>query len=188
MTSLCANLYISVCSIIGLYMSKNRHIVYTYDVTTVEQTNKKEGKNKMGPKAREVQMKLMRGLLDLVVLQFLRAHPMHGYQIIASLRKNFGVYFGPSTIYPLLSVMEENGYIKSHWDLENDRPRKVYSITDQGADLLNCTEDSLTHIYRKLAIGTGKIPFNRNNLTVKGLTGNKKNLNGDLDDIKSDRC
>lgn len=125
-------------------------------------------------------MKLMRGLLDLVVLQFLRAHPMHGYQVITSLRKQFGVYFGPSTIYPLLSVMEENGYIKSHWDLENDRPRKVYGITTQGTELLSCTEDSLSHIYRKLAIGTGKIPFSGNELPLGGLTNGKKHLNGHL--------
>lgn len=123
-------------------------------------------------------MKLMRGLLDLVVLQFLRAHPMHGYQIITSLRKQFGVYFGPSTIYPLLSVMEENGYIKSHWDLENDRPRKVYGITPQGAELLNCTEDSLTHIYRKLALGTGRIPFVGNDLPLGSLSNSKKPMNG----------
>jgi len=129
-------------------------------------------------------MKLMRGLLDLVVLQFLRAQPMHGYQIITNLRKQFGVYFGPSTIYPLLSVMEENGYIKSHWDLENDRPRKVYGITPQGAELLGCTEDSLSHIYRKLAIGTSRIPFSRNDLPVSGLTNGKKHLNGNLLDIK----
>ena len=131
-------------------------------------------------------MKLMRGLLDLVVLQFLRAHPMHGYQIISSLRKNFGVYFGPSTIYPLLSLMEENGYIKSHWDLENDRPRKVYGITPQGAELLNCTEESLCHIYRKLAIGTGNIPFSGNNLPISRLTNGKKNLNGDLTVVKKE--
>jgi DNA-binding PadR family transcriptional regulator len=122
----------------------------------------------------------MRGLLDLVVMQFLRAHPMHGYQIITSLRKQFGVYFGPSTIYPLLSLMEENGYIKSHWDLENDRPRKVYGITPQGTELLGCTEDSLSHIYRKLAIGTGKIPFSGNELPLGGLTNGKKHLNGHL--------
>ena len=123
-------------------------------------------------------MKLMRGLLDLVVLQFLRAQPMHGYQVITSLRKQFGVYFGPSTIYPMLSVLEENGYIKSHWDLENDRPRKVYGITPQGGELLSCTEDSLTHIYRKLAIGTNKIPFVGNNLSIDGLTNGKKHMNG----------
>ncbi len=136
-----------------------------------------------GTKAREVQMKLMRGLLDLVVLQFLRANPMHGYQIITSLRKQFGVYFGPSTIYPLLSMMEENGYIKSHWDLENDRPRKVYGITQQGTELLSCTEDSLGHIYRKLAIGTGKIPFLGSTLPgngLNGLTNGKKHVNDSL--------
>lgn len=116
----------------------------------------------MNHKAREVQIKLMRGLLDLVVLQYLRAHPVHGYKIIASLRKNFGVYFGPSTIYPLLSTLEGNGYIKSHWDLQNERPRKVYNITPQGLDLLACTEESLTHIYRKLSIG--KIGINGNHL------------------------
>jgi len=99
---------------------------------------------------RKIQAKLMRGLLDLVVLQFLKGRSMHGYQIISDLRKNFGVYFGPSTIYPLLCALEEKGYIKSHWDLENDRPRKVYSITPQGSDLLNCSEGSLNQIYRKL--------------------------------------
>ena len=118
----------------------------------------------MNHKAREVQIKLMRGLLDLVVLQYLRAHPVHGYKIISSLRKNFGVYFGPSTIYPLLSTLEGNGYIKSHWDLQKERPRKVYTITPQGLDLLACTEESLTHIYRKLSIGIGKIGINGNHL------------------------
>ena len=134
-------------------------------------------------------MKLMRGLLDLVVLQYLRAQPMHGYQIITTLRKQFGVYFGPSTIYPMLSVLEENGYIKSHWDLENDRPRKVYSLTEQGTDMLDCTEQSLSLIYRKLAIGTGKVSLNGgNNLTVKNLMNGKKSMNGRLDETKRFGC
>ncbi len=127
----------------------------------------------MNQKAREVQIKLIRGLLDLVVLQYLRAHPMHGYQVIASLRKNFGVYFGPSTIYPLLSTLEEKGYIKSHWDLQNERPRKVYNITPQGLDLLSCTEESLTHIYRKLSIGVSKIGINGNHLGLVGKDNGK---------------
>jgi len=131
-----------------------------------------------GLKLHEVQMKLVRGLLDLVVLQLLRSHPMHGYQIITSLRENFGVYFGPSTIYPLLSVMEENGYIKSRWDLENERPRKVYFITPKGSEILGYTEESLIHIYRKLAIGTGKAPFSGNNVPINSLT------NGNLHSIK----
>lgn len=105
----------------------------------------------MTQKNREVQNKLMKGLLDLVILQFLNAQPMHGYQIISSIRKNFGVYFGPSTIYPLLNQLEEKGYIKSQWDLSNERPRKVYELTNEGQNLLSFTENSLNHICRKIS-------------------------------------
>jgi PadR family transcriptional regulator PadR len=117
---------------------------------------------------REVQTKLMRGLLDLVILQFLNAKPMHGYSIITSIRKNFGVYFGPSTIYPLLGTMEEKGYIKSEWDLKNDRPRKVYSLTHEGSSLLNGSEESLNHICRRLShIGLNRLQINGNSCHPK---------------------
>ena len=117
--------------------------------------------SKMEKILRAVQSKLMRGLLDLVILQFLKSCPMHGYQIISSIRKNFGVYFGPSTIYPLLSLLEEKGYVASNWDLTNQRPRKVYKLTGEGEGLLGCTEDSLNVICHKLAsIGMGKLSLN----------------------------
>jgi len=113
----------------------------------------------MSPKPREIQIKLMRGLLDFVILQLLRSQPMHGYQVISTLRKNFGVYFGPSTIYPLLSTLEEKGYVKSNWDLEKERPRKVYNLTPQGEDMLKCTKVSLNQIYMKLTNGINKPPL-----------------------------
>ena len=122
-------------------MSHKRHIVYTYNETTVKHTYKKKGKGKMSTPKRQIEAKLMKGLLDLVILQFLKSQPMHGYQIITNIRKNFGVYFGPSTIYPLLSALEEKGYIKSQWDLSNERPRKVYGLTPEGQNLLSFTED-----------------------------------------------
>jgi len=135
-------------------MSQRRHIVYAVNSLTVQRTYRGR---KMGQETREVQNKLMKGLLDLVILQFLHAKPMHGYQIISSIRKNFGVYFGPSTIYPLLNSLEEKGYIKSQWDLNNERPRKVYKLTNEGQSLLSFTENSLNHICRKISnIGIGK--------------------------------
>jgi len=89
---------------------------------------------------------------------------MHGYQIITSIRKNFGVYFGPSTIYPLLGVLEKKDFIKGQWDLNNDRPRKVYSLTPDGHSLLNGTEESLNHICRRLtSIGLNRVYINDNN-------------------------
>jgi PadR family transcriptional regulator PadR len=103
---------------------------------------------------RDVEAKLMKGLLDLVILNYLRVSSMHGYQIIASIRKNFGVYFGPSTVYPLLNALESKGYIRSQWDLGNDRPRKVYTLTADGEKLLSFTESSLNHICQKLSTMT----------------------------------
>jgi DNA-binding PadR family transcriptional regulator len=100
--------------------------------------------------SKEVQAKLMKGLLDLIVLQFLNGTPMHGYQIITKIRRSFGVYFGPSTIYPLLGLLEKKGYVKSEWNMTNERPRKVYKLTTEGQNLLNFTEDSLNFICRKI--------------------------------------
>jgi len=100
--------------------------------------------------SREVQTKLMKGLLDLIILQFLNGQPMHGYQIITRIRKTFGVYFGPSTIYPLLGTLEKKGFVKSEWEMSTERPRKVYRLTTEGQNLLNFTEDSLNFICRKI--------------------------------------
>ena len=100
---------------------------------------------------KEVQAKLMKGLLDLIVLQFLNGQPMHGYQIITKIRKNFGVYLGPSTIYPLLATLEKKGYVNSEWNMHTERPRKIYKLTNEGFSLLNFTEDSLNFICRKIS-------------------------------------
>ena len=100
---------------------------------------------------KEAQVKLMKGLLDLIVLQFLNTQPMHGYQIITKIRKSFGVYFGPSTIYPLLATLEKKGFVNSEWNMTTERPRKVYKLTTKGHNLLNFTEDSLNLICRKMS-------------------------------------
>lgn len=104
---------------------------------------------------KEVQVKLTKGLLDLIVLQFLNSQPMHGYQVITKIRRSFGVYFGPSTVYPLLSSLEHKGYVTSEWNMQSERPRKVYVLTTEGQNILNFTENSLNLICRK--IGTDNV-------------------------------
>ena len=107
---------------------------------------------------KEVQTKLMKGLLDLIVLQFLSGQPMHGYQIITKIRKNFGVYFGPSTIYPLLSTLEKKGFVNSEWNMTTERPRKIYKLSNEGETMLNFTEISLNLLCQRIgATGTPNI-------------------------------
>ena len=111
---------------------------------------------------RKAEIKLVRGLLDLVVLGLLKENSLHGYGIITSIRQKFGVYFGPSTVYPLLNDLEKKGTIKSEWDLSHDRPRKVYCLTAEGISLLTGVEESLYQICNRLnEFGMNRLRFSR---------------------------
>jgi PadR family transcriptional regulator, regulatory protein PadR len=101
---------------------------------------------------KEIQTKLTKGLLDLIILQYLEKESMHGYQLITTIRKGFGVYFGPSTIYPLLGSLEKKGYVKSIWNMQTERPRKIYELTMEGKNLLNYTESTLNFICKNMVM------------------------------------
>lgn len=126
----------------------------------------------MGNLQKEVQIKLAKGLLDLIILQFLNSQPMHGYEVITKIRKTFGVYFGPSTVYPLLTSLEKKGYIASQWDMNNERPRKVYTLTSDGKTMLNFTENSLNLLCQKIG---SQIPAQTISAQVVGTPSFQKN-------------
>lgn len=101
---------------------------------------------------KEIRTKLTKGLLDLIIFEILSQQPMHGYQLISSIRRSFGVYFGPSTIYPLLNSLEAKGYIKSTWNVAGERPKKLFELTPEGKTVLNFAETSLNVICKTMAI------------------------------------
>ena len=123
---------------------------------------------------KEIQTKLTKGLLDMIILQFIDEQPMHGYQIITKIRKNFGIYFGPSTVYPLLSTLEKKGYIKSAWNMDTERPRKVYQLTKDGETVLNFTEGSL-NIMCKTMSTENKIRVEAAHLPTMGTSLQREN-------------
>ena len=92
---------------------------------------------------KETQTKLSKGLLDMIVLKYLNEESMHGYQMITKIRKGFGVYLGPSTVYPMLGLLEKKGYVTSVWNMFAVRPRKMYKLTNEGKNVLNFAENSL---------------------------------------------
>jgi len=99
---------------------------------------------------KDLREKMLKGMLDLHVLRLIAEQSTHGYKIIKTLRKRFHVYFGPSTIYPLLNTLEKKGYVKSQWQLHPDRPRKTYIITEKGKTLLGCGQRELEIIVKPL--------------------------------------
>ena len=124
---------------------------------------------------RKVDKQLTRGLLDIIVLELLRSEAMHGYKIITSIRRNFGAYFGPSTIYPFLTELQEKGYITSKWDTNHDRPRKVYTLTSEGNSMLTGIEQSFSTIVSRLSrIGMNRLhPISTPHKAMINLVGVK---------------
>jgi PadR family transcriptional regulator PadR len=151
MLDLCVNVYIVVYCYLIFKICPKEDILYTSITEKLFNKNTKERKTMLKTaNSKEVSTKLMKGLLDLIILQFLNTQPMHGYQIITKIRKNFGVYFGPSTIYPLLGMLEKKALVKSEWNMNSERPRKIYKLTINGQNTLSLTEESLNFISRKL--------------------------------------
>jgi PadR family transcriptional regulator PadR len=120
---------------------------------------------------KNVQTKLTKGLLDLIILQLLDSQPMHGYELIVTIRKFYGVTFGASTIYPLLNTMEKKTYIKCQWNMNGERPKKVYTLTNDGKSLLDYTTSSLRTICRTM--GKDNIQVREDHLHFKVAQSSK---------------
>jgi DNA-binding PadR family transcriptional regulator len=50
-----------------------------------------------------------------------------------------------------LGQLEKKGYVKSAWNMDSERPRKVYSLTTEGKNILNFSESSLNLICKNMA-------------------------------------
>jgi PadR family transcriptional regulator PadR len=101
---------------------------------------------------KQARIKITKGLLDMIILEQLNKQIMYGYQIITKIRKDFGIYFGPSTVYPLLGQLEKKGHVESAWNMSSERPRKEYKLTEQGKSLLSTTENSLRMICQRISL------------------------------------
>ncbi|PVX26926.1 MAG: hypothetical protein CW716_04920 [Candidatus Bathyarchaeum sp.] len=101
---------------------------------------------------KKIQGQIIRGLRYFLVLHILKLQPMHGYKIITVIRKNFGIYLGPSSIYPLLRDLERWNYLESEWRTEDFHPKRVFKLTTQGQNLLRFIENSVGHMITGLRI------------------------------------
>lgn len=74
------------------------------------------------------------GLLPLVVLHLLSEAPRYGNQIMALLAERTGGMWmaNPGAIYPLMTLMEDQGLIQGHWEDPHKRTVRIYSLTETG--------------------------------------------------------
>ena len=78
---------------------------------------------------------LRRGTVVMACLSILK-RPGYGYGLLEGLdRAGFAVE--ANTLYPLLRRLEKQGLLTSSWDTAEARPRKFYTTSDQGRELLD---------------------------------------------------
>ena len=73
---------------------------------------------------------MRRGTLVLAVLLQLDK-PEYGYSLIETLASK-GLSIEQNTLYPLLRRLEKMELLASSWQVEENRPRRYYQISDQG--------------------------------------------------------
>ena len=92
------------------------------------------------------QLEMLKGTLDLMVLQTLQAMgALHGYGIARRIEQvsREAILLNQGTIYASLVRLQQRGLIKSEWGVsENNRKAKFYSITVRGAKRLAETAEN----------------------------------------------
>lgn len=92
-----------------------------------------------------LETELKRGVQTLAVLSLLK-DKQYGYSLLEALSlKHMNIEAG--TLYPMLRRLETQGLLESSWDLVESRPRKYYSLSPLGEDML----EELIDVYKKMS-------------------------------------
>jgi|SRR5687768_14214032 transcriptional regulator len=97
---------------------------------------------------------LLRGTLDLLILQTLTSGPHHGLGIARRIQQVTRGAFEvkPGSLFPALHRLEERGWLSASWgESENNRKAKYYQLTAVGRRQLRNETDNWTRV--ALAIG-----------------------------------
>lgn len=90
---------------------------------------------------------LMKGILEGCVLSVIAGGETYGYEILAELEKYGFEELGEGTLYPILTRLDNNGYISCRKAKSPLGPiRKYYSITDKGKEKLEFFVESYKRV------------------------------------------
>lgn len=78
--------------------------------------------------------KLLRGLLEVFILESLEQSPKHGYALLKEMTETFGQEPNRNRIYPLLGRLVRDGYVREV--NESGSNRTLYALTDAGSEAL----------------------------------------------------
>jgi len=109
-------------------------ILYSIQYIVTMSTNKEEVR-------KNIILELRRGVITLVVLSRLK-NQEYGYTLLKEL-DDLGFSVDQNTLYPLLRRLEKQGLLESEWKVEDPRPRRYYSRSKLGSQLLEELKEEL---------------------------------------------
>lgn len=92
---------------------------------------------------RNMKRRFVKSFLDMLILKLIRNEPIWGYKILKKIETLYQIKLRHGALYPLLSTLEKNGFVKSKQELQKGRVRKIYQITPKGAQLIQTYENFL---------------------------------------------
>jgi DNA-binding PadR family transcriptional regulator len=96
---------------------------------------------------------LRRGSLLLAVLgTLMKAEKQYGYELLKILNER-GIDIDANTLYPLLRRLEAQGLLTGTWDTTESRPRKYFSVSEDGRALF----EAISIEWNKLSDTVSKI-------------------------------
>ncbi len=90
---------------------------------------------KLSEHVERLNAELRRGLIVLVVMSQLE-EKQYGYSLLKQLEeKSFSIT--QDTLYPMMRRLENQGYLQSDWQLDDNRPRRYYQLNEFGQAVLD---------------------------------------------------
>ena len=95
-----------------------------------------------------MQLDLMQGTLDMLILKTLTWGSMHGYGIVEWLERTTdeALRVEEGSLYPALHRLAKRGWVQAEWGLsENNRRAKYYTLTAAGRRALQVEATAWDH-------------------------------------------
>lgn len=80
---------------------------------------------------------LRKGMLELLILNAIGNSRLYGYDLVRRLRQIPGLMIGEGTVYPILSRLKREGFLRTTLEESSEGPaRKYYELTGSGRRIL----------------------------------------------------
>ncbi|MEC3885608.1 PadR family transcriptional regulator [Halobacillus litoralis] len=103
---------------------------------------------------------IMKGSIDILMLNLVNKRDMYGYEIVKHLKEESNQLYNMSegTLYPALKRLEKKEWMTSYWSETDYGRRKYYRITDEGRTVLLQKLEEWKSVNDLITKTTGELP------------------------------